>query len=267
MPFWHTHCDEKFQQSRTRHREKAGRRTRFLFSKLYWVSIIYIITWAYPKGSPSLKLPKIAVWALKRMRPCLLSLRMRTYARQHMVKNGGFISSVILWRKHEYLLLWLLLYSQTTYKCTHRLLGGGGRPTLNVFERFLKGWLRRLHERSIYERTFLSEPIENHAKCISNELSNVNHAKNKLHRHYRLFRCVCEPSRIPIRTLKRLRNKNRKIREFVYKTRCVVNGWKRHCGRTLICWEQFRDIRCWQSRCSKRGSRISGIRNQMNIGK
>jgi len=92
-----------------------------------------------------------------------------------------------------------------------------GRPTLNVFERFLKGSLRGLYERSIYERTFLSEPIENHARCISNELSNVNHAKNKLHKHYRVFRRDREPSRIPIRTLERLRNKNRKVKEFLYK--------------------------------------------------
>ena len=59
-----------------------------------------------------------------------------------------------------------------------------GRPTLNVFERCLKGF----YERSIYERTFLSELIENHATCISNQLFNVNHAKNKLHMHYRVFR-------------------------------------------------------------------------------
>ena len=90
-----------------------------------------------------------------------------------------------------------------------------GRPTLKGFERFWKGSLRGLYERSIYERTFLSEPIENHA--ISNELSNVNHVKKHLHKHYRVFRRDREPSRIPIRTLERLRNKNRKVREFVYK--------------------------------------------------
>lgn len=43
------------------------------------------------------------------------------------------------------------------------------RPTLNVFERFMKGSLHGLYDRPIYERTFLSEPVKklkNHA--ISN---------------------------------------------------------------------------------------------------
>ena len=52
-----------------------------------------------------------------------------------------------------------------------------GRQTLNVFERFMKGSLRRLYETLIYERTFLSEPIKtdlnNHALSI--ELFNVNY--------------------------------------------------------------------------------------------
>ena len=85
-----------------------------------------------------------------------------------------------------------------------------GRPTLKGFERFWKGSLRGL-----YERTLLSETIENHA--ISNELSNVNHVKKHLHKHHRVFRRDREPSRIPIRTLECLRNKNRKVREFLYK--------------------------------------------------
>ena len=52
-----------------------------------------------------------------------------------------------------------------------------GRRTLNVSKRFMKGSLRRLYETSIYERTFLSEPIKtdlnNHALSI--ELFNVNY--------------------------------------------------------------------------------------------
>ena len=36
-----------------------------------------------------------------------------------------------------------------------------GRQTLNVFERFMKGSLRGRYEGSIYERTFLTEPIKN----------------------------------------------------------------------------------------------------------
>ena len=111
-----------------------------------------------------------------------------------------------------------------------------GRPTLKVFERFSEGSLRGLYERSIYERTFVSEPIEKHATCISNELSNVNHAKNKLYKHYRVFRRDREPSRIPIRTLERLRNKNRKVREFVYKGICsyTPKSSKVHCYVTVI---------------------------------
>jgi len=85
-----------------------------------------------------------------------------------------------------------------------------GRPTLNVFERFLKRSVRGLYERSIYERTFLGEPIENQVRCMSHALSDVNHPKNKLHKHYRVFRRDREPSRILIRTLERLKNKNRK---------------------------------------------------------
>ena len=47
------------------------------------------------------------------------------------------------------------------------------------------------------------------------ELSNVNREKQKRKSH-RVCRRDREPSRIPIRSLKSLRNKRRKVREFVY---------------------------------------------------
>ena len=66
----------------------------------------------------------------------------------------------------------------------------------------MKGLLRGLYERSIYERTFLSERIENHA--ISNALSKVKRVKKHLNKHYCVLRHDGEPSRIPIRILERL---------------------------------------------------------------
>ena len=74
-----------------------------------------------------------------------------------------------------------------------------GRPRENVLELFMKGSLRGRYKRSIYERTFLSERIENHA--ISNALSKVKRVKKHLNKHYRVFRRDGEPSRIPIRIL------------------------------------------------------------------
>ena len=60
----------------------------------------------------------------------------------------------------------------------------------------------------------MSEPfIEKHA--ISTELSNVNREKHKLKSH-RVCRRDGEPSRIPMPSLKSLRNKSEKVREFVY---------------------------------------------------
>ena len=51
-----------------------------------------------------------------------------------------------------------------------------GRPTLKDEERFRNGLVRKPYERSLYERTFMSEPfIEKHA--ISTELRNVNERK------------------------------------------------------------------------------------------
>ena len=55
-----------------------------------------------------------------------------------------------------------------------------GRPTLKDVERFRNGSVRKLYERSLYERTFMSERIENHA--IS-KVSNVD-----LNKHRRGFR-------------------------------------------------------------------------------
>ena len=54
---------------------------------------------------------------------------------------------------------------------------------------------------------------EKHA--ISAELSNVNQEKHGCKSH-RVCRRDREPSRIPIRSLKTLRNKSRKVRKFVY---------------------------------------------------
>ena len=89
-----------------------------------------------------------------------------------------------------------------------------GRPTLRDVERFRNGSVREPSERSLYEQTFMSEPfIEKHA--ISTELSNVNREKHRRKSH-RVCRRDREPSRIPIRNLKRLRNKSRKVRKFVY---------------------------------------------------
>ena len=53
-----------------------------------------------------------------------------------------------------------------------------GRPTLKDEERFQNGLVRKPYERSLYERTFMSEPfIEKHA--ISTELRNVTKENRK----------------------------------------------------------------------------------------
>jgi len=90
-----------------------------------------------------------------------------------------------------------------------------GRPTLKLVERFGNGSVRELYQRSIYERSFTSEPsIEKYqAKpAISNELSHIMFT----YKHNRVFRRDREPSRIPEATLKRLRRKGRRLKEFVY---------------------------------------------------
>ena len=68
------------------------------------------------------------------------------------------------------------------------------RPTLKLVERFGNGSVRELYERSIYERSFTSEPfIEKYqAKpAISNELSHIMFTC----KHNRVFRRDREPSR------------------------------------------------------------------------
>ena len=82
-----------------------------------------------------------------------------------------------------------------------------GRPTL-------KKWGALSERVGLHEWIFMSEPfIEKLA--ISTELCNVNREKHKRKSH-RVCRRDREPSRIPIRSLKSLRNKSRKVREFVY---------------------------------------------------
>ena len=84
-------------------------------------------------------------------------------------------------------------------------------------------------QRSIYERTFMSEPIENYV--IPNEPSNHSLDKKRLQKRHRAFRRDHEPSRIPVQTLQRLSNKSRKVREFVYKCMCSSTppSSKMHC--------------------------------------
>ena len=99
---------------------------------------------------------------------------------------------------------------KTDIKCAHSVRG---RPTLKDEERFRNGLVRKTYERSLYERTF--EGTLHRETSISTELCNVNREKHRLKSH-RVCRRDREPSRIPIRSLKSLRNKSRKVREFVY---------------------------------------------------
>ena len=55
----------------------------------------------------------------------------------------------------------------------------------------------------------MSEPIENH--IIPNELSNLNLDKKHLQKRHRIFRRDLEPSRIPVRTLLRLRTRAERL--------------------------------------------------------
>jgi len=85
--------------------------------------------------------------------------------------------------------------------------------TVKLVERFGNGSVRELCERSIYERSFTSEPSIDKYQAkpgISNELSHIMFTCI----HNRVFRR--ELSRIPEATLKRFRRKGRKRKEFVY---------------------------------------------------
>ena len=119
------------------------------------------------------------------------------------------------------------------------------RPTLKLVERFGNGSVRKLYERSIYEQSFTSElSIEKYqAKpAISNELSNIMFTC----KHNRVFRRDWEPSRIPEGTLKRLRGKGRKVKEYVYE-----------CIRPSI--PKFSWLHCYVKCCGKRTSRLDEV--------
>ena len=127
-------------------------------------------------------------------------------------------------------------------KCAHSV---HGRPTLKDEECFRNGLVRKPYERSLYEKTFMSELfIEKHT--ISTELCNVNREKHKLKSH-RVCRRDREPSRIPIRSLKSLRNKRRKVREFVYVR--ILSCFP--MSSTLYCYVNAKNILRWLKTVSR----------------
>ena len=78
----------------------------------------------------------------------------------------------------------------------------------------------------------MCEPlIERHA--ISTELSNVTREKHR-RKFHGVSRRDREPSRIPIRSLKRFRNKSRKVRKFVYARIPCVSPCHLHCTVMLM---------------------------------
>ena len=96
-----------------------------------------------------------------------------------------------------------------------------GRSTLKDVEHFRNGSVREPYEISLYERTFMSEPFtEEHA--LSTELCNVNREKHRRKSH-RVCRRDRDPSRIPLRSLERLRNKSRKVRKICLCTYSPMN--------------------------------------------
>lgn len=82
----------------------------------------------------------------------------------------------------------------------------------NIFGTARLHALREINLRAnIYEWTYPENRV------ISNELSNLNLDKKHLQKRHRIFSRDREPGRIPVRTLERLSNKSRKVREFIYK--------------------------------------------------
>ena len=74
----------------------------------------------------------------------------------------------------------------------------------------------------------MSEPIENH---VISKKPSYHLDKKHLQKRHRTCRRDREPSRIPVRTLQRLSNKSRKVREFVYKCMCssTAQSSKMYC--------------------------------------
>ena len=77
---------------------------------------------------------------------------------------------------------------------------------------FGTGWSANF-TRDLYMREHLWVNLS--SRNMLYQLCNVNREKHKLKSH-RVCRRDREPSRIPIRSLKSLRNKSRRVREFVY---------------------------------------------------
>ena len=100
-----------------------------------------------------------------------------------------------------------------------------GRPTRKDVER--NGSVRRYQ--------FTSEHLwVNLSRIMLSQMSHqiiLNLDKKRLQKRHRTFRRDREPSRIPVRTLQRLSNKSRKVREFVYKCTCssTLQSSKMHC--------------------------------------
>ena len=90
-----------------------------------------------------------------------------------------------------------------------------GKPTLKDVE-CLRNRSNLIRDHELYKWTGLSEPsLVKYA--ISNELSAElsNISLKRINKHHRVSIRDCEPSRLPIRAMERLKNKTRKVRMFV----------------------------------------------------